>query len=242
MTEIKKVYSPGEMTPEYRKMVMQLLESQGVREFMAANIFSDALKFIPTLRLKALLAKQVVEELEHYEETIRLYRDLGGNLEAVVEEKVQKYGGVPYVKSWFELAVCQFLYDRAGEFHLAEYRQCSYVPYASIVGKILAEEEEHEGFGEHVMVEACQNPQYRRQVQQVFNKWLSFSLTSFGRPGTAGNRFALAVGLKTRDSGEVMQDFINDIKPGMVKCGLTFPPDLGVETPANLDLSLPTTA
>jgi len=242
MAELNKVHSPVEMTPEYKKMVMQLLESQGVREFMAANIFSDALKFIPTLRLKELLAKQVVEELEHYEATLRLYRDLGGDLEAVVEEKVKEYGGVPYVKSWFELAVCQFLYDRAGEFHLAEYRQCSYVPYAKIVGKILAEEEEHESFGERVMVEACRNLEYRRQVQQLFNKWLSFSLTSFGRPGTAGNRFAIAAGLKTRDSGEVMQDFLNDIKPGMAKCGLAFPSDLRVETPANLDLSLPAVA
>jgi ring-1,2-phenylacetyl-CoA epoxidase subunit PaaA len=242
MTESKKIHTPDEMTPEYRQMVIQLLESQGVREFMAANIFSDALKYIPTLRLKALLARQVVEELEHYEETIRLYRDLGGNLEEVVEKRVGKYGGVPYVKSWFELAVCQFLYDRAGEFHLAEYGNCSYVPYAQIVGKILAEEEEHEGFGERVMVEACQDPEYRRQVQQLFNKWLTFSLTSFGRPGTPGNRFAIAVGLKTRDSGEVMQDFLDDIKPGMVKCGLVFPPDLGVETPANVDLSLPAAA
>jgi len=239
MSESRKIHTPDEMTPEYRRMVIQLLESQGVREFMAANIFSDALKYIPTLRLKELLARQVVEELEHYEETIRLYHDLGGNLEEVVEKRVGKYGGVPYVRSWFELAVCQFLYDRAGEFHLAEYRNCSYVPYAQIVGKILAEEEEHEGFGERVMVEACQDPEYRRQVQQLFNKWLTFSLTSFGRPRTPGNRFAIAVGLKTRDSGEVMQDFISDIKSGMVKCGLTFPPDLGVETPANLDLSLP---
>ena len=242
MSESRKIRTPDEMTSEYRRMVIQLLESQGVREFMAANIFSDALKYIPTLRLKELLARQVVEELEHYEETIRLYHDLGGSLEEVVEKRVGKYGGVPYVKSWFELAVCQFLYDRAGEFHLAEYRNCSYVPYAQIVGKILAEEEEHEGFGERVMVEACQDPEYRRQVQQLFNKWLTFSLTSFGRPGTPGNRFAIAVGLKTRDSGEVMQDFISDIKSGMVKCGLTFPPDLGVETPANLDLSLPAAA
>ncbi len=242
MSESRKIHTPDEMTPEYRRMVIQLLESQGVREFMAANIFSDALKYIPTLRLKELLARQVVEELEHYEETIRLYHDLGGNLEEVVEKRVGKYGGVPYVKSWFELAVCQFLYDRAGEFHLAEYRNCSYVPYAQIVDKILAEEEEHEGFGERVMVEACQDPEYRRQVQQLFNKWLTFSLTAFGRPGTPGNRFAIAVGLKTRDSGEVMQDFISDIKSGMVKCGLTFPPDLGVETPANLDLSLPAAA
>ncbi len=57
MAETRKIHSPDEMTPEYKKMVTQLLESQGVREFMAANIFSDALKFIPPLRLKELLAK-----------------------------------------------------------------------------------------------------------------------------------------------------------------------------------------
>jgi ring-1,2-phenylacetyl-CoA epoxidase subunit PaaA len=240
MRRIKKIHTAEAMTPTYKKLVTQLVQSQGVREFMAAHIFSDALKYVPTLRLQTLLAKQVIEELEHYEETIRLHSGLGGDLEAVVQERVQKYGGVPYVKSWFELSVCQFLYDRAGKFHLAEYQHCSYVPYARIVRKILTEEAQHESFAEQVMMEACQNPEYRRQAQGLFNEWLTFSLLSFGRPGTPGNRYAITVGLKTRDSGEVMQDYLNDIKPGMVKCGLIFPACLGVEIPASLNLALPT--
>ncbi|HKG20525.1 MAG TPA: hypothetical protein VKC34_01385, partial [Blastocatellia bacterium] len=74
-----------------------------------------------------------------------------------------------------------------------------------------------------------------------FDKWLAVALLSFGRPGTPGNRFAIEAGLKTRDSGEVMQDFIDDIKPAMIDCGLRFPTpgQIGIEMPDGVDLSLP---
>ena len=39
--------------------------------------------------------------------------------------------------------------------------------------------------------------------------------------------------IKKRDSGAVMQDYLNDIKPAVKACGLTFP------TPRELDLAMP---
>ena len=62
-------------------------------------------------------------------------------------------------------------------------------------------------------------------------------LLSFGRPQNEGNRYAIDVGLKKRDSGAVMQDFITDIKPAVRQCGLAFPPParLGLEVPDSLD-------
>jgi hypothetical protein len=74
----------------------------------------------------------------------------------------------------------------------------------------------------------------------LFEKWLTVALLSFGRPGTEGNRFAIDAGLKTRDSGKVMEDFINDIKPTMKACGLHFPKreKIGIEMPDEIDLSL----
>jgi hypothetical protein len=65
-------------------------------------------------------------------------------------------------------------------------------------------------------------------------------MLSFGRPSTDGNRYAIEVGLKKRDSGEVMQDFLDDIKPAVVACGLTFPkPEaIGLEAPPGLVWSL----
>ena len=56
-----------------------------------------------------------------------------------------------------------------------------------------------------------------------------------------GAHYAIEVGLKKRDPGPVMQDFIDDIKPAVKACGLTFPPmaSIGIAPPAGgLDLSL----
>ena len=227
--------------PRYIATVRQLLASQAYRESMAAHLFGHALKFVPELRYKKIIASHIVEELEHYEDTVRLYKELGGGLEALVTSQLatgQKY--VPLAESWLELAMAQFLFDRAGEFQLSLYRRCSYAPYARIVGKILEEEEEHEGFGERVVKEFCKDKRRRPLAQKFFNKWLGVSLLSFGRPDSEGNRYAVKVGLKARESGEVMQDFINDIKPVMRECGLKFPPKnrIGVELPKNVDLKL----
>ena len=48
------------------------------------------------------------------------------------------------------------------------------------------------------------------------------------------------MGLKKRDSGAVMQDFIDDIKPAVKASGLRFPEPsaIGLECPATLKWSL----
>jgi ring-1,2-phenylacetyl-CoA epoxidase subunit PaaA len=239
MTRPRKIESKEEMTPEYHAMVKQLLESQGYREVMAANLFGHSLKYVTTLERKKMIAHHIEEELEHFEEAARLYKELTGeDMLAAIESRL---GRVPYPESWEELAMAQFLYDRAGEFHLREYRACSYAPYSRIVTKILEEEEGHEGFGEQVVRELSKDEYNVPRLQRLFDKWLPVALLSFGRPGTEGNRYAVEVGLKTRDSGEVMQDFLDDIKPAMVACGLRFPQrdQMGIEMPDNIDLGLP---
>lgn len=238
MTSPKRIENKEEMTPEYHAMVKQLLESQGYREIMAANLFGHAIKYVPTLHFKQLVAHQMEEELEHFEEVAKLYADLtGGDLLQAISDRFER---VPYPSSWEELAMAQFLYDRAGEFHLREYKICSYVPYSKIVTKILEEEEGHEGFGEKVVQELAKDPQNRPRLQELFEKWLTVAMLSFGRPDTEGNRYAITVGLKTRDSGEIMQDFVNDIKPTMRACSLQFPErdKIGIKMPEGIDLSL----
>jgi ring-1,2-phenylacetyl-CoA epoxidase subunit PaaA len=239
MTSPKTIETREEMTPEYRALVKQLLESQGYREVMAANLFGHAMKHIPVLEYKKLVAHQMGEELEHFEEVTKLYEKVtGDDLLEAVQSKMER---VPYPESWMELAMAQFLYDRAGEFHLREYTTCSFAPYSRIVTKILEEEEGHEGFGEKVVLDLSKDPNNATVLQELFEKWLTVALLSFGRPATEGNRFAITEGLKTRDSGEVMKDFINDIKPTMVACGLRFPErqKIGIEMPDDVDLDLP---
>ena len=147
---------------------------------------------------------------------------------------------IPFASSWFELAMAQFLYDRGGFWQLQEYENCSFPMYREVVEKIIKEEKGHQELGEKIVVELCRDPASAEVKQPLFERWLRLGLLSFGRPGTEGNRYAIEVGLKKRDSAAVMQDFVDDIKGAVRASGLAFPPPakLEMELPASLDWRL----
>src|SRR6185436_11735419 len=163
----------------------------------------------------------------------KMYREFTGQeVEPRVKERLLGKP-VPFAESWFELAMAQFLYDRGGYWQLKEYEQCSFVPYRGVIQKIVKEEAGHQGLGEKIVVESCQSGAYDDVKQALFEKWLRIGLLSFGRPGTPGNRYAIEQGLKRRDSGACMKDFVADIRPAVKASGLSFP------EPARLAMELP---
>jgi 1,2-phenylacetyl-CoA epoxidase catalytic subunit len=220
--------------------VKQMMESQAYRELAAAQMFGYGLQFVPSLRWLKFMTWHIREEMEHYEAVAKMYqRIVGESVEPVVNQRLRGKP-VPFAQSWFELAMAQFLYDRGGFWQLREYEECSFLPYREIVGKIVKEEAGHQGLGERIVVELCRSGEHDDVKQQDFAKWLRLGLLSFGRPGGEGNAYAISTGLKKRDSGAVMQDFLDDIKPAVKAGGLRFPTatELDLEMPATLDWNL----
>ena len=221
-----------DMSAEYRQMVVQLMESQAYRELAAAHMFGYGLRFVPERWMK-FMVWHIQEETEHYQAVSKMYRDFTGQeVEPRVRERLAGKP-VPFAESWFELAMAQFLFDRGGFWQLKEYDECSFVPYRGVIQKIVKEEAGHQNLGEKIVVELCQSGGYEDVKQPMFEKWLRIGLLSFGRPGTAGNRFAIEHGIKKRDSAECMKDFLDDIRPAVAAAGLRFP------DPASLKMELP---
>src|SRR6516164_6662020 len=236
MTQPLAVRKLNEADDRYAATVRQLMESQAYRELAAAQLFGHGLKFVPGIKYQKFMTWHITEEMQHYEMVVRMYTEATGeSVEPIVWQRLSQRP-VPLVESWFELAMAQFLYDRGGFWQLQEYEDCSFPPYREVIGKIIDEERGHQGLGERIVVELCQTGEYDEVKQPLFEQWLRLGLLSFGRPDNAGNRYAIDVGLKKRDSGEVMQDFVNDIKPALRSSGLRFPPaeTLGLEMPASL--------
>ena len=230
------IQSSAEMSPEYRQMIVQLMESQAYRELLAAHMFGYGLRFVPDKWLR-FMVWHIREETEHYEAVARMYREFTGQeVEPAVRARLLDRKAVPFAENWFELAMAQFLYDRGGFWQLKEYEECSFVPYRAVIQKIVGEEEGHQGLGEKIVVELCRSGEYEDVKQPLFEKWLRIGLLSFGRPGTPGNAFAIAHGIKKRDSGACMQDFIDDIRAAVSASGLVFPEpaSLGMELPGDL--------
>ncbi len=234
---MKTYASKGEMDGKMIATLTQMMASQAYRELAAAQMFGFGLQFVPELRWLKFMTWHIREETEHYEVVVRMYRRFTGeSLEPRVQARLADRP-IDFARSWFELAMAQFLYDRGGYWQLREYDECAFLPYREIVRKILEEEAGHQGFGERIVVELCRSGSFDGIKQAVFEKWLRLGMLSFGRPGTEGNRYAIGAGLKKRDSGAVMQDFVDDIKPAVKACGVRFPdPEaVGLETPATLD-------
>jgi 1,2-phenylacetyl-CoA epoxidase catalytic subunit len=221
-----------QMSPEYRQMVVQMMESQAYRELAAAHMFGYGLRFVPEKWLK-FMVWHIQEETEHYQAVAKMYRDFTGEeVEPRVRERLAGKP-VPFAESWLELAMAQFLYDRGGFWQLKEYEECSFVPYRGVIQKIVKEEAGHQSLGEKIVVELCRSGEEDAGKQPLFEKWLRIGLLSFGRPGTPGNRFAIDQRLKKRDSAECMKDFVEDIRPAVDAAELHFP------DPASLDMELP---
>lgn len=244
MPQTRTIRTRQEMDQKYYETLVQLIRSQGYRELAAATVFAEALHLVPGLAFKKKVVQHVNEEMEHFEVCCEIYRDIGaGDLEVVASAILSERNPIPRIESFLELGIAQFLYDRASAFQLREYENCSFDPYCRIVGKILEEEEGHESFGAEIMVEHGRDPAQRARMQAVFNKWLAVSLKSFGRPGTPGNRYAISVGLKTRDSAAVAQEYLDGLRTVMRLSGIVFPTReelkrLGVETSPDIDLRL----
>jgi 1,2-phenylacetyl-CoA epoxidase catalytic subunit len=225
------------LTGDVLSLVDRLLRSQAYRERGAAALFEAALRFAPDEPARQRLAGQVTEERAHYARVRALWAETftrdGAALDAWVTERLAD-APLPPVASWLELAMAQFLFDRAGRWQLSEYLDSSFLPYRALARAIVEDEHGHEDAGAALVVELCGAPDVdRTAAQSAFERWLRIALLSFGRPGGDGNRLAIAAGLKRRDSAEVMRAFLADVEPTRVRARLVFP------APEALSLELP---
>ncbi|HEV8319987.1 MAG TPA: Phenylacetic acid catabolic protein [Myxococcota bacterium] len=235
------LYERREDMPErYRTTLEQMMKSQAYRELAAARMFGHGLQYVPALKWHKFLVWHIGEETEHYAAVAKMYeRFTGESVEPWVNARLADKP-VPFATSWFELAMAQYLYDRGGFWQLQEYENCTFPPYREVIGKIIEEERGHQGLGEKLVVELAQTGAFDDVKQPLFERWLRIGLLSFGRPHTEGNRYAIAVGLKKRDSAECFRDFLADVKPAMRAAALHFPAPAALEMdlPADLDWSL----
>jgi 1,2-phenylacetyl-CoA epoxidase catalytic subunit len=228
------------MDPRMVQTLTQMMESQAYRELAAAQLFGYGLQFVPRIKWLKFLTWHVREETEHYERVARMYETFTGeSVEPIVHARLS-HKPIAFAKSWLELAMAQFLYDRGGYWQLLEYADCAFLPYREAIARIVREEAGHQRFGERIAVELCRSGEFDADKQAHFDRWFRQGMLSFGRPGTEGDRYAVAVGLKKRDTGAVMQDFVDDIKPAVKACGLAFPDPkaVGLVVPEALDFSL----
>jgi 1,2-phenylacetyl-CoA epoxidase catalytic subunit len=223
--------------PRYRDTVVQMLRSQAWRELSAAQLFGHGLQFVSDLRTLKFISRHVQEEVEHYAIIADLYQThVGESVDPWVTAKLATRP-IPWAGSFLELGIAQWLYDRGGFWQLREYEDSSWIPYREVIGRIVEQEEGHQYHGQNIAVPLIRNEKDRDKVQRIFNAWLRQGLICLGRPRSEGNRYAISVGLKKRDSSECIKDYVKDILPAVREAGLRLPPreQIGVDLPDDIE-------
>lgn len=218
------------------------LAGLGYRALATAHSLAAALSLAPTVVVKKALVEYVREELERFDLAALCYGEVvpGEDLHADVAPRLDE---VPRPDSWLEVVVIQLLFDRAGAIQLEELAASGDARLARLAATILRGERMHAVMGAEAGA-ALRNmlhedPDRRPAAQQHFERWLSVSLRSFGRPGTERSKQAIALGLKRRDSAEVTRDYLASLEPVIASCQLRVPSssELGVELPAALPIA-----
>jgi 1,2-phenylacetyl-CoA epoxidase catalytic subunit len=234
--------SEEQAVDERIEITASMVESLGFRALATAHAFASAMPLAPTLAVKKALVEYVWEELQRFETASDLYVQIkpGEDLHAVVRPRLAE---IRPPSSWLEMAVIQFLYDRAGVVQLRELAASSDQRVARLAARILEGERMHKimgGEGGNALRNLLlSEPDHRPRAQDYFDRWLAESLRSFGRPGSPRSKRAVELGLRQRDSGEVIREYLTDLEPVMAACGLRLPSraQLGLDLPSGIGLA-----
>ncbi|TDJ77578.1 MAG: hypothetical protein E2O39_02010 [Planctomycetota bacterium] len=219
---------------EARAILRQILERQAYRQLMAANIRGHGLRFLPDLDDKLCFTSELDFSLRVMREIEHLYGMLDGDdLYRAVRERMDR---IPYPESRLDLAVCLALTERAECVASGSYESCVCDEFATIAKTLVAADRSVSAREEELFIDFCADPTNLPLAQQFWNRWMTVAVVSFGRPGTRGDSRAVALGLRSKHSAEVVREFLDGVEPLRTKCGLKMPPmeELGVELPDDL--------
>jgi 1,2-phenylacetyl-CoA epoxidase catalytic subunit len=234
--------SEERVVDERAEILASQVESLGFRALATSHAFASAIPLAPVLAVKKALVQYLWEELQRFDAASDLYVEIrpGEDLHETVRPRLAE---IRPPTSWLEVAIIQFLYDRAGVVQMRELASSSDERVAKLAARILEGERMHkimggEG-GSALRNMLLTEPDDAPRAQDCFDRWLAESLRSFGRPGSPRSKRAIELGLRQRDSAEVIREYLAELGPVVKACGLRLPSraQIGLELPDGIGLA-----
>jgi ring-1,2-phenylacetyl-CoA epoxidase subunit PaaA len=242
------VESEEQMTPAYKKALLNILLVQADTELMSAPAYYSAAKDAPTLASRIAVSAIIQDELGHANIAYRLMEDLGESKHDLVygrapEEFKNPYGFDQPLENWAEMAVANGFFDRAGICLLGDiYRNTSYGPWKRALTKIDKEEYFHLRHGESWMRRLAKaGGVVREKLQRAVDWMFPTGIEWFGMPDDKKRHSAqLAFKLKGLTNDQLRQEWMKAVVPLCEEIGIRVPAHLEAETGRYvLDYELP---
>lgn len=219
----------AQLDEESKGLLRRIVERTAYRQLMAANIRGHGLKYVMDVDEKRLVTRDLDASLAELGEIDALYARIGGSeLTFAVRELMER---IPYPYSRLEFGVCLALVDRTERLVAESYLESRSHEMATIARALRAADRPGTRMLEAQLAEFCGEAGNRPTAQQFVNRWLAIAVVAFGRPGSAGDQRAVALGLRSRKVADMVKRFQDELKPFVESFGLTMPApgSLGIE-------------
>ncbi len=221
-----------ELSEEARQLLRRIIERQAYRQVVAINMLGDCLKYVTDFDAKLRVAADLDLSLRLFREVKNLYAELGWqDLESTVRDRLEE---VPFPESRLEFGVAHFICNLAQEVAMTAYVDSASREFGAIARSYVEAAPRRPEPAR--FLEFCEEPTNRPRAQELFNRWLAIALRAFGRPGTKGDERAVALGLRSKPSADMIREFVERLRPFRSSCGLGMPDMqfLGLDLPGNL--------
>lgn len=195
-----------------------LLERQGYRELVSANLFASGVALAPTLEDKLMLAEHSREELHHLELVAEAYEELTGrDLMEVIRPKAAE---VPVPAEWNEMVIAGFLFDRAVFVQVERYRAYAGHDVSALATRLVEREDEHQSALDAALIDLRKSPAWSgKTVQQHIEKWYAVAAEALDPIES----FAEARDEPMPESADVTGEYAASVGPTIIACGLALP-------------------
>ena len=215
------------MPKEYQELLVRVLIVQTDSELGGPDLYLENwLREAPTVEDQLLLAKTAYEEIDHHRRFAKILRELGVDPDPIThqrrEDRILETFRYP-LETWGEMGAFGCLIDRVGQFHLEDFAECSYLPVARIIPRILEEEKMHIAHGEKILRDLGKTPEGKAEAQAAVDKMYPRGLDMFGKSDSRRSEQFRKWGIKARANAESRQAYRDTVDPAIVALGLTLP-------------------
>ncbi len=204
---------------EEKGLLRKILRAQAYRQMMSANMRGHGLKYLFDSQGRLGLVQDIQHVLNQVNRVQELYTSIGGG--DIRHEASVRMERIPYPTTRFDLATFLATSGPAESLAMETYTNSKWEEFAQVARDDLAYEREATKRGTNFFHEFAADKSQRPLVRQVLHRWMAICLLSLGRPGSAGDRRALELGLRDSSVSDSSKAYLEMLAPMMKLAGLS---------------------
>lgn len=224
---IYKEHDP-DLPEELRKLLVRVMSKhlENVTnphyDRLMVALWDRCMTLAPDPERKRLLAKLMMQEVEHGVITANILKGLGIDK---VDEPIDQYLFSLSIDTWCDLCYFHALGDRVGMYVGENWGDVPYEPLRSVAPRLHRDEVFHATLGYQNLTEHCKTPAGLAEAQTLIHKWWPAALDMFGSSESKFSEKYVRWGIRQAGNAELRNQYIADTRPMLEKIGIVVPDD-----------------